>query len=151
MANQLGMIFPRFAQLMIVLGRVPTERDALSDERLRRAERRLGIVLPQTVAGFYQYVGAAPELQEHDRLRHPEALDIEDGFLVFMEENQTVISWGLPLPLGEVPDPTVWQRVNSDPRAWYPEPMTFSEFIVTRLAFTRGVTMNDEQSRQHGS
>jgi hypothetical protein len=58
-----------------------------------------------------------------------------------MEEHQNVVDWGVLVPLGAAPDPAVWQRVNGDQRAWYPEEMTFSEFVVRRLSFTRGVVM----------
>jgi hypothetical protein len=91
--------------------------------------------------------GAAPEFQEHDTLRAPEALEIEDGFLVFMEENENVVDWGIPVPLGVAPDPAVWQRVNGEEPAWYAEEMTFSEFVVRRLAFTRGVVLRAEPPR----
>jgi hypothetical protein len=62
----------------------------------------LGFVLPTAVVAFYQLAGAAPEFQEHDTLRLPEALDAEDGFLVFMEENQHVVDWGIG---------TTWRRL----------------------------------------
>lgn len=130
-------------QLAMVLGRELRDADRIARERLTTAERRLGFTFPALVAEFYVRAGAAPELQEHNRLREPEGLQLEDGFLVFMEENQNVVDWAMRLPLEA--DPIVWQRINGgDDEEWYSEEMPFSAFIVKNLAFTRGVELSDE-------
>ena len=130
--------------LVRALGRELATSDAIPRERLAKAERRLGLVLAETVLDFYLRAGAAPELQAHNRVREPEALAVEEGFLVFMEENQNVVDWGIPLRAGHEPDPEVWQRVNGDQSEWYSEEMPFSTFIVKNLAFTRGVLLSDD-------
>lgn len=142
--------FPNRAQLLTVLGRHLTADDAISSERLVVAEQRLGIVLAPVVVAFYRSAGAAPEFQEHDTLRAPEALDVDSEFVVFMEENQNVVAWGIPVGAA-TPDPLVWQRVDGEQPAWYPEEMTFSEFVVKRLAFTRGLTLHPGPSDDTGT
>jgi hypothetical protein len=150
MTRRLAMSFPYRQQIMDVLGRDLTRGDSVSRERLEVAEDRLGISLPAAMADFYLHCGAAPELQEHDRLRDPEALSIEDSYLVFMEENQRVVDWGVRLTDTTAADPEVWQRVNGDRAEWYSEDVTFSVFIVKRLAFTRGASLADG-GLEHGA
>ena len=138
-----AVTFPHRQLLERLLARALEEGDGVSPERLSAAKARLGFELPTVVVDFYRLAGSTPELQVHNRLREPEALTVEDGYLVFMEENQRVVDWGLGLPIGEQADPEVWQRVNGDEPAWYSETMPFSEFIVKNLAWTLGIELGD--------
>ena len=121
-----------------VLGRTLTAADAISPTRLDDCEARLGFALPDRMRALYLTAGAAPELQVHNSLRMPETLQVEDGYLIFMEENQNVVDWGIRVPSADS-DPEVWQRVNADPPEYHSENKTFSAFIVGNLAFVRGV------------
>lgn len=136
------MTFPHRKLLERLLARALEEGDGVSPERLSAANARLGFDLPPAVVDFYRLAGSAPELQVHNRLREPEALTVEDGYLVFMEENQRVVDWGLRLPLDGA-DPEVWQRVNGDEPAWYSEAMPFSIFLVKNLAWTLGIELRE--------
>ena len=137
------MTFRHRRLLERLLARGLERDDGVSHTRLSTAATRLGLALPPVVADFYRLAGAAPELQEHNRLRDPEALTVEDCYLVFMEENQRVVDWGLRLPVGGEADPEVWQRVNGDEPEWHAEGMPFSEFIVKNLAWTLGIELPD--------
>ena len=135
----------RFRELLTrALGRELGPGDEIPRERLATAEHRLGFPLPEVMADFYMRAGGAPEFQAHSSLRAPEALEVEAGFLIFMEENQRVVDWGIPLPVDSDRDPIVWQCVNCDPPEFYSEEMPFSEFIVRILAFTRGTDLPDD-------
>lgn len=136
------MTFPHRKLLERLLARALEEGDGVSPERLSAAKARLGFELPPVVVDFYRLAGSAPELQVHNRLREPEALTVEDGYLVFMEENQRVVDWGLRLPLDGA-DPEVWQRVNGDEPAWYSETTPFSVFLVKNLAWTLGIELRE--------
>jgi hypothetical protein len=129
--------------LLTILGRPLNARDRVLESRLRRAEKRLSIALPPAVREFYSVAGAAREVREHNRLLHPEELVIEQGCLVFMEENQAVVHWGVPLRLKRRADPRVWQRAHGEKRRWYSEKMAFSEFILKNLAWQRGVELSN--------
>lgn len=127
------------SSLRQIFGRPIEPRDATSEARVRRAEKRLGFSLPSALRDYLRLAGEAKENREHNRLLSPEALVVEDGYLVFMEENQSVVDWGIPLALAGKADPEVWQRVNGDAPEWYSENMTFSDFILENLAWQRGV------------
>jgi hypothetical protein len=127
------------AALEHILGRELARRDGVPEARLAKAERRLGRPLPSALRDYLALAGLAPETREHNRLYLPEELQVEDGFLVFQEENQAVVHWGVPLRSAKRADPEVWQRANEDRAEWYSEEMTLSDFVVKNLAWQRGV------------
>jgi hypothetical protein len=128
-----------------VFGRPLTSRDSVLESRLRRAESRLRLPLPPAIREFYGLAGAARETREHNVLFHPEDLVIEEDHLLFMEENQAVVHWGIPLSQKRRADPDVWQRVNGDEARWYPEEMTFATFILKNLAWQRGAELSNKR------
>jgi hypothetical protein len=101
-------------ELSKVFGRPLVIKDSVTEPRLRKAERRLGSALPQALREFYRVAGAASETRGHNLLFRPEDLVVERGYLVFMQENQAVVDWGIPRRFLETPDPPVWQRVNEE-------------------------------------
>jgi hypothetical protein len=131
--------------LHTILGRPVGKGDSLPERRLARAEKRLGMTLPAAIRDYYLVAGAAIENREHNRLFTPEELLVEDGRLLFMEENQAVVHWGVPLRSKRRADPEVWQRVNGDQAEWYSEQMAFSLFIVKNLAWQRGVELSNDE------
>ena len=131
-----------------VFGRPLTRRDRVPESRLRRAESRLRLPLPPAIREFYGLAGAAGETREHNVLFHPEDLVIEEDHLLFMEENQAVVHWGIPLSQKRRADPDVWQRVNGDEARWYPEGMTFATFILENLAWQRGVELSKQRMQR---
>lgn len=114
--------------------------DATPAARLDASEKRIGRRLPTAVRELYLLAGEAEEMRGHNRLLEPEDLEIDDGYLVFMHENQDVVHWGIPVPFSG-DDPEVWQCVNGDRPDWYSEEMPFSKFIVRKLAFQLGVDL----------
>ena len=81
---------------------------------VEKAEARLGIKLPSSLKCFYLTVGAVPELcSTHNIIFGPDDLDFEDGYLIFMDENQSVVSWGIKKGDLMKADPVIWQRNNA--------------------------------------
>jgi hypothetical protein len=112
------------------LGRDPKPSDGVAPEVLKKVERRLGMQLPAAVREYYLLAGRLDPINKaHNRLFTPQQLRVEDKHLWFMEENQAVAHWGLPLNrLSD--DPLVHQRANADGARWYSERMRFSRFLV---------------------
>jgi hypothetical protein len=89
---------------------------------------------------YYLAAGEADRLSRaHNLLFRPEELRLEEDYLIFMEENQGVVHWGIAMPKLVHPDPTVWQRVNRDPAEWYSERMDSSTFITKDRAWQAGI------------
>ena len=113
------------------LGVSLSEDHGVPDWELDAAETRLGCAIPDSLRGYYGVAGRfAPFTEAHNYVLAPNQLTVEGPYLVFMEENQEVVSWGIALSdLGEA-DPTVWQRVNTEPATWYSEEKPFSRLMV---------------------
>ena len=104
--------YKRFVQRY--LGREWKAADGLFGKVVEKAEARLGIKLPSSLKCFYLTVGAVPELcSTHNIIFGPDDLDFEDGYLIFMDENQSVVSWGIKKGDLMKADPVIWQRNNA--------------------------------------
>jgi hypothetical protein len=128
-----------------VLGRDLLPSDGTPEQRIRAAEEALRIGLPAAMREYYLAAGEADRLNRaHNILFRPEDLRFEQNYLIFMEENQGVVHWGIAMSELAHPDPTVWQRVNSDSLEWYSEEMDFSTFITKNLSWQAGIRALDE-------
>ena len=104
--------------------------DGVEETRIAEAEDRLGFRLPIALREYYHLLGEVKELNTIQNYFHSvEELDIEEDHLIFMEENQSVVSWGIPLRDISVEDPVVWQRNNTAPVEWYSEEKPFSALM----------------------
>jgi hypothetical protein len=128
-----GMSFrQRYADLVRRhLGREPKRSDGVSEAALVKCERRLAVRLPAAVREYYLMAGRLEQLNRaHNFLYTPDELRIEDEHLWFMEENQAVVHWGLPLKRLTEDDPMVYQRANVENARWYSQRMRFSTFLI---------------------
>jgi hypothetical protein len=108
-------------------------RDGFALKQLKAAEARLEVKLPKALWDYYTLVGQHPINRAHNRLLSPDALFLGSGHLVFMEENQTVVYWGLRCrELGKA-DPTVLQTAGAEDKPWYSERVRCSEFLTAML------------------
>jgi hypothetical protein len=75
------------------------------ERRVAAAEARLGVRLPPALRAYYTAVGRHPLNRVSDRLRPPEAVELTGGRLVFLDENQGVVCWGVRAGGRAGPDP----------------------------------------------
>ena len=114
------------------LGRVLTAEDGLPSSAVDEAQRRLGVRIPASLAYYYRRAGRCAALNAlHHRLYAPSELVVEDGYLLFMDENQSVVCWGFRTTDCDEDDPIVWQRNNTPPHAWYSEDKPFTRFLTS--------------------
>jgi len=115
-------------------GRSPNEKDKIDDTEIAQIEIKLGIHIPTSLKEYYLICGRLNSLnQAHNRLFEPNKLEIEDGYLIFLDENQSVVSWGFPIEKLEEENPIVWQRNNTPPEEWYSEEKNFPDFLENML------------------
>ena len=113
------------------LGRAWKLADGLSEAVVKKAETRLGFPLPSALRSFFLSVGAVPELCSiHNIIFHPKDLEVDEGYLIFMDENQSVVSWGIKKNDLKKADPNTWQRNNSSDQ-WYSEDNTFLQLLAS--------------------
>lgn len=114
--------------------------DGVDERDLIAAEERLGVRLPAALRVFYRAVGHAPDLARvHNRLLAPSEIAADGRHLVFMEENQSVVSWGFRLADLAKEDPVVWQRNNTPPVEWFSERKRFSRFMEAMFSWYAGM------------
>lgn len=114
------------------LGRAWTPRDGLPPSRLAACEQRLGRPLPASLRALYLTLGEVAELLTvHHQLLPLAQLAVDGEHLLFMEENESVVSWGIPLAQLHEPDPIVWQRNNTQPVDWFSEEKGVLELMLS--------------------
>jgi hypothetical protein len=71
-------------------------------------------VIPRALFDYYSVAGGHWINEHHDHLRSIEELEWMDDKLVFLDENQRVVYWGIDRPDLKTADPIVWQGVNGE-------------------------------------
>lgn len=123
-----------YRQVFAVLGCELKPSDGCAESRLAAAEKRLGMLLPQALREYYLVAGREQRFNRiHDRLLAPNEWSVDGGHLVFMEENQAVVLWGVPASTQPATDPPVSQGANGDPVEWYPEHENCSVFLAVMI------------------
>lgn len=118
------------------LGRELRKIDGSTLLAIQRTEKRIGCALPQSIRRYYELCGGNRKLNKsYNLVRTLNEIAIEDGYLMIMDENQSVVSWGIRL--ADVPeiDPIIWQRNNTPPIAWYSEEKTWPELLASMYAW----------------
>lgn len=100
---------------------------------VRESERRVGARLPDPLRAYYLSVGRHPINRVHNRLWSPDEWAIHADMLVFMEENQGVVYWGVR-ERTRTPDPVVYQSTDPGDGDWYAEARC-SRFLAAMLCW----------------
>jgi len=81
--------------------------DGVAAEAIEARERKLALRLPRAVREWFLLAGARVELTgEQDFIIDLDRLELEDGNLPLIVENQAVCTWGIPSDELSVDDPT---------------------------------------------
>lgn len=127
-----------YSLLKAFRNREPVDADAIKLQDIDDAEKNLGVRFPKALRSLYQYLGGADDLMRaHNVLRSLNEITVEDGFLLFMDENQSVVSWGISLNDCENPNPEIWQRINGENPEWHSEELTLLPFLESMFMWYR--------------
>jgi hypothetical protein len=122
------------------LGRDTAGLDGLPAAVIDAAEASLGLRLPQALRAYYRVLGSVEVLNRgHNRIFGPEELTRDEGYLVFMDENQSVVLWGIRVEDCELDEPEVWQRNNTPPEEWYSEEKNLTELLDDMFRWYRTI------------
>lgn len=109
--------------------------DGLSREELHEALRESGVQIPTALEDLYLSVGAVEDLMEaYYFVWDPDELEIEEGYLLFMEDEDEQYTWGIPVDSLDVPDPLIARRPNAK-GGWVPMDATVSEYFMDYFAW----------------
>ncbi len=113
-----------------------TKSASLSPKVLRAAEDHLGVRSPAALRDYYSVAGRERRFNAcHNRLLPPSEWTIDKKRLIFMEENQSVVFWGVSTRNPDSDDPPVSQGINDEPICWYPEHRRCSVFLAVMLHY----------------
>jgi len=105
-----------------------------SPKTLAAAQKRLGVKAPAALADYYLVAGGERRLNTClNRLLPPQQWWIDKQRLIFMEENQAVLWWGVSVRNPASVDPPISQGLNDDPVTWVPEHRKCSVFLAVML------------------
>jgi hypothetical protein len=93
------------------------ENFGFSSSEIDKLEKQLGIVLPAKLREYYLTLGKHQAINySHNRLLQPGGeIDFsQDDYLIFYEENQAVVSWGIKKEDLLNPNPPVYGNYSSD-------------------------------------
>lgn len=100
---------------------------------IEAAESRLGVRLPGPLRSYYLAVGRHKINQVHNRLLSPDDLFVSRRHLVFMEDNQSAVYWGIGARSAAA-DPVVSQTLDPDEGGWAAE-SPCSKFLPATLCW----------------
>jgi hypothetical protein len=126
----------KYRQVIESLAKSLTSEDGVPAAEITAGEHRLGVRLPRALREYYLIAGRLDQLNRaHNRLYSAQDWFVDAGKLAFMEENQRVVFWGIPINGKTDDDPPVLQGVNisDQPIEWHPEHGCCSEFLVMML------------------
>lgn len=120
----------RYSETLKKLGRPLSRADRVPETDIKKAEARLKTRIPDALRTFYRAAGRATDFtQAHNRFLFPDAWSVEGDHLVFAEENQSVVLYGIRTAQSQVADPPVFMSANATPFRWYNVCASVSEFI----------------------
>lgn len=112
---------------------------AIEEAALLATEGRLKVALPAALRTLYRVTGAALHLHHaHNQLTEVDRVDFAGDHLVFYEENQAVVVWGIARGKLQEEDPPVDQgQFDAERNAWtfYPEFRSVSQFAAAQGAW----------------
>jgi hypothetical protein len=115
-----------------VFGAPPRPDEGLGDDAVRIALARRDLVIPTALRDYYSLAGRHRINENHDRLRPVEELEWMGDKLVFLDENQCVVFWGIDRSDLKKADPIAWQGINGTPIEWHSENLRLSRFLMAR-------------------
>ena len=123
-----------FASFGYPLGR----NTSLAESTIDRASRALNVTLPAGLRDFYLIAGREKRFNQcHHRIIAPKNWRVSKNRLIFLEENQWVVWWGVSLRSPDNDDPPVSQAVNEGDEEldWYQQNRRCSVFIAVMLHY----------------
>jgi hypothetical protein len=103
----------KYRDAIETLAKPVTAEDGVPAGEIVAGENRLDIRLPSALREYYLIAGQLERLNcAHNRLYSPRDWFVDAGKLVFIEENQLVVFWGIPIGKDSDDDPPVLQGVT---------------------------------------
>lgn len=127
-----------YRELFSCLGIQLRQEDGCSVEEISRVEEKMEIKIPESLRNFFLIAGRENRVNQfHNRILFPEKWELDSGYLIFLEENQNVVYWGVPAIQKSAADAEVFHGVNlrDDGIEWHKEHDSCSTFLQVMIAW----------------
>src|SRR5262249_12439060 len=125
------MVFSaQYRSIFETVGYQLAPEDGTPESDIRSADQRLGTVAPDAMREYYLVAGRERQFNTiYNRLRPPAEWCIDQSKLIFMEENQVVVVWGVRATAEPAADPPVCLGANNERIYWHKEHDRCSVFL----------------------
>ncbi|MBN1255202.1 MAG: hypothetical protein JXA50_08020 [Deltaproteobacteria bacterium] len=113
-----------------IFGSEPEPANGLGEEAVQARLAQRGLQIPRALFDYYSVAGYHWVNKKQNRLRSIEELDWYMDWLVFMDDDQGLVSWGIQRQDLSSSDPLVWQGILGEEIDWFQEDLTLSEFLI---------------------
>jgi hypothetical protein len=113
-----------------IFGSEPEPTDGLGEESVEDRLAQRGLQIPKALFDYYSVAGYHWINRERNRLRPIEELDWYEDWLVFMDDDYGIVSWGIHKQDLSNPDPVIWQGVLGEETDWLQDTSTLSRFLI---------------------
>lgn len=95
---------------------------------------------PLALHEFYLALGVSEMMETNHFFFDPDELEVRDNYLMFVEDVDETMVWGIPLDQASLPDPIVYRRTvgadePDDAGEWEATDATISELITDILTW----------------
>lgn len=139
-----------------ILGRKLDPSEGLGIDAIVSAEGKLETSLPNDLKDFYLQVGKIPLFTDgFEFFAQPKQIYIKSNKLVFLEENQAMLSWAVDLEdADKEKNIKVYQSPNigesENKVVWYPETLRLTEFLEMIMYYQAASGDTDLQKKTKG-
>lgn len=138
-----------------ILGRELEASEGVDIQSIEVAEKKLDVKFPQVLKDFYLSVGRISLFTDaFEFFAKPKQIYIKSNKLVFLEENQAVLSWGVDLgDLGKDIVPVYHSSNIGDVESeviWYVEAQPLPEFLELIMFYQAASADVDIQTKTNG-
>ncbi len=118
-----------------ILGRALKESEGIPIEEIEAISQKLKLTIPPALQEYYNCVGnISLFMDDYQHVAQINELFVNDGKLVFMEENQGVVYWSVDLEDKETVYQTVEQKFDKAVE-WYAEEFKLEAFLILNLYY----------------
>jgi hypothetical protein len=116
------------------------ESYGFNELEIEKAEKRLNIILPKSLRQYYLSLGKNKAINEtFNHLLLPDQIDFtDDKYLIFYEENQAVVLWGIYEKDFSSNNPKIYGSYDNERSEWFLDSENTEDFLLS-MAYWNGV------------
>jgi len=118
------------SQFREIFGSAPEPADGMGEEAVQAKLAQRDLQMPAALFDYYAVAGFHWINTKQNHLRPIAELEWFQDWLVFMDDEHGLVSWGIHKHDLSSPDPLVWQGIVGEEIDWFQEHTTLSRFLT---------------------